>query len=95
MAITRIKISDLPQKSGNNNSWLKETNDWKELLSILAQGLKPQEAIVLDCPIVPRNKKEYRAKLFARAIRIHLEKLGLKYDCWAHKASNKVYIVGR
>lgn len=91
----------IPRSTRNKPSLVASTEEWKEFQAILANGLKPAEAIEIS--FAPKTlARASSPKNFARHFRIKAEhkiaELGLSYD--VKQVSQKdgqmsIYICGR
>lgn len=99
MPIKRIKKEDIPAATRNRKSPLKELPEWHDVQAVLAQGLKPAEAveITLSDRTLDRLKLKNATRLFVNIIQKKLKDLNLQYDVWQQggKDGKIIYICGR
>lgn len=74
---------------------IQQTEEWKDLMLALGNGLKPQEYVTLSLPDTHPIRKKIRHvnAAFLRGLRVKIRKLGLPYDCY--ERNKVIYIVGR
>lgn len=94
MPITRINRADaLPPA----RSSIDKTTEWTDLLAVLANGLKPFEAVQISAPaaltaMLGGAQKRWLDS-FLTATKRHVKKLNLSYD--VYRVKNVVTVVGR
>ena len=78
-------------------STYKKSPEWQEVIEILGNGgLKPHEAVEIDCRALPTksDKGNYACRYFAKITRDEIKRLQAPFRCWCIPAKNVVFIVG-
>ena len=99
MPVRRMKVADIPVATRNRKSPLKELPEWTDVQAVLAQGLKPAEAVelTLSTETLKRLKLKNATRLFCNIIKKHIRELKLDYDVWQQggRDGKVIYIAGR
>lgn len=102
MPVRRIKKKDVPPATRNRESPLKKTPEWGDVLAVLAQGLKPHEAV--EVSLAPESVAKLQLKnpsnatrLLRNLIRDKVKELKLQYDVWQQggPGGTVIYIAGQ
>lgn len=99
MPVKRIQAADIPPATRNRHSPLKEIPEWLDVQAVLAVGLKPKEAVVVE--LYPDTLKKLKLKnatrLFCNLIKKKVQELKLDYDVWQQggRDGKAIYIAGR
>lgn len=91
MPIIRTTKDKIPAKVGKGSRLIKESKEWKEVLSILASGLKPYEAIEVNIEV---KGLKHPARNFHIQMNRHIKRLGLETSVVCFMRGTAVYISG-
>jgi hypothetical protein len=99
MPVKKIKKDKIPAATRDRRSALQDIQEWKDVLAILAVGLKPLEAVEVVIPpeTITRIGIKNAVRIFTDLVRAHCRRLGLSYDVFQRRTEHGkcVYIVGR
>lgn len=90
MPIRRINANEIPPRTWDRDPTRTFPVEWPDFLAVLAQGLKPYEAIEIA---FDRHKLKDPSGSFLRKAKRHVEKLNLTCDVF--RLNGKVYVQGR
>jgi len=87
MPVKKIRIDAMLPGIRDRASALRDSDEWKDVMAILQQGLKPAEAvdIRLGPEVLAKAKMKHPHRMFANMIRTKLKTLGLEYEVETRK----------
>ena len=102
MPVKTIKKTDVPKPTRFRRTPLKETEEWADVQTILAHGLKRAEAV--EITLSPKTTSElldrglkHPIRLLRNLIKTKVRELNLEYDVWQQggRDGTVIYIAGR
>jgi len=88
MAIRIVNVQDVPKRKRNAVPRIMQTVDWKVALAKMAEGLKPQEAIMITLDQDEMAKLKIKSiRTASRPIKRHMKTYGLPYSVTAKNTS--------
>jgi hypothetical protein len=89
MPVKLVARGTVPHKRGMNS---KPPAEYKEALDVMQMGLKPHEAVEIDCSKLPGK---HPAHSLCIRLKKEIRRLDAPYDCWYRESGQLCYIVGR
>ena len=96
MPVLIVKKADIPPGRLRGGSRVHSLPEWKDVLEILAVGMKPYEAVEIKL-LTNGIKLKVAPRSFANAVKSHCKRLNLAYDVSVKGKDDTgtVYIVAR
>lgn len=80
MPIKKSKIHNIPVSKRKRHNIIRESDEFLQLKTMLAHGLKPSEAVQVTLPADILKKRKNAARLFKMLAVAYIKEMGLPYD---------------